>query len=462
MPTTERLAIIGLDSAEPSLVFERWRTELPNLAALADRGLWGRLESCIPPITVPAWACMASGRDPGELGIYGFRNRRDWTYENLGIATNLEIRVPRLWDCVTQAGRPSIVVAVPPTFPLRNPPMGCMLTCFLTPSVESAFAHPPELAAELAARFGPYCLDAEDFRTSDKAALLERINAMTRQRMAICRHLVSARPWSLLWLVDLGIDRVHHGFWQYMDPEHHRYVAGHPLAGAIREHYRLVDEELGALLPLLDDGRTAIWVVSDHGAKRMDGGLCINDWLIQEGLLALKSLPTAPQPFDLAAVDWSRTRVWGEGGYYARLYVNKAGREPRGIVSDAEYEPLVCEVRRRLEGLVDHRDRPMGNRAYRPAELYRATNGAAPDLIALLGDLHWRGVGSVGNPSLYVFDADAGPDDANHAQQGMHILVAPGGPRGELDASIYDVFPTSQRLLGLPPTTDVRGRVLVG
>ena len=40
-----------------------------------------------------------------------------------------------------------------------------------------------------------------------------------------------------------------------------------------------------------------VLVVSDHGAKRMDGGICINEWLIREGLLALKpgvATPTRP------------------------------------------------------------------------------------------------------------------------------------------------------------------------
>ena len=48
--------LIGLDCAEPSLVVERWRSELPTLSALMDRGVSGRLTSVVPPITVPAWS----------------------------------------------------------------------------------------------------------------------------------------------------------------------------------------------------------------------------------------------------------------------------------------------------------------------------------------------------------------------------------------------------------------------
>ena len=66
-----KIMIIGLDCAEPSLVFDRWRDELPTLGDLVDRGAYGPLTSVIPPITVPAWSCMMSSRTPGDLGVYG-------------------------------------------------------------------------------------------------------------------------------------------------------------------------------------------------------------------------------------------------------------------------------------------------------------------------------------------------------------------------------------------------------
>ena len=67
--------VLGLDCAPPSLVFERFAEVMPCLSRLRREGLYGPLRSTEPPITMPAWASMATGRDPGELGIYGFRNR---------------------------------------------------------------------------------------------------------------------------------------------------------------------------------------------------------------------------------------------------------------------------------------------------------------------------------------------------------------------------------------------------
>ncbi len=54
-------------------------------------------------------------------------------------------------------------------------------------------------------------------------------------------------------------------------------------------------------------------VVSDHGAQRLDGGFCVNEWLVREGLLVLKSYPTAVTPFAKLDVDWEKTRSGAKG-----------------------------------------------------------------------------------------------------------------------------------------------------
>src|SRR3990172_854916 len=89
-----RLFVIGLDCAPPELVFEQWRAELPHLNRLLSAGAFGRLQSCTPCITVPAWSVMTSSKDPGTLGIYGFRNRADYSYDGLTIANGSAVKEP--------------------------------------------------------------------------------------------------------------------------------------------------------------------------------------------------------------------------------------------------------------------------------------------------------------------------------------------------------------------------------
>ena len=59
--------VIGLDCAAPQWVFDRWLDELPTIRSLTERGTFGILRSCEPPITVPAWSVMTSSRSPGPL-----------------------------------------------------------------------------------------------------------------------------------------------------------------------------------------------------------------------------------------------------------------------------------------------------------------------------------------------------------------------------------------------------------
>ena len=65
--------VIGLDGATLELLLEDER--LVNLRRLMEAGCYGPLQSVIPASSVPAWVCLATGLDPGLLGVYGFRNR---------------------------------------------------------------------------------------------------------------------------------------------------------------------------------------------------------------------------------------------------------------------------------------------------------------------------------------------------------------------------------------------------
>jgi len=442
-----KLLVIGIDCVPPEFAFERFA--MPNLRTLMRRGAYGRLESVIPPITVPAWACMVTGRDPGALGVYGFRNRTDFSYEGLEIANSRSIHEPAIWDRLGAAGHPVIVVGVPPSYPPR-PVNGTMVSCFLTPSTKSTYTFPSSLKPELEERFGGYLFDVSDFRTHDKAALLRRVYAVTEQKFAMVRHLMATRPWDFLMFVDMGPDRLHHGFWKYNDPQHVKHEPGNPFAETFAEYYAFLDRQIGSVLEQLDED-TAVLVVSDHGAKRMDGAICLNEWLRQEGFLALKETPAGACSLELGMVDWSRTVAWGEGGYYGRIALNVRDREPQGIVPAADYERVRTELIQGLEALGDEGGRPIGTRVYRPEDLYPLSRSVPPDLIAIFGDLYWRSAGTVGLGRVWTRENDTGPDDANHAQYGMFIAAGLPLAAGELQGfRLLDVAPLIARYFGLP------------
>lgn len=58
-----KVMVIGLDCAPPEHIFGEYADDVPNLTKLRDNGMWGSLESIVPPITVPAWMCMMTSKD---------------------------------------------------------------------------------------------------------------------------------------------------------------------------------------------------------------------------------------------------------------------------------------------------------------------------------------------------------------------------------------------------------------
>lgn len=461
-----KLFVIGLDCAEPTLVFDWWLDQLPNLRRLIQGGTYGRLTSSIPCITVPAWSSMLASADPGVLGIYGFRNRADYSYDHMTTATGSAVRQKRVWDYLGEVGKQVVCVGIPQTYPVR-PVNGCLISDFLTPSVQQQYTYPHELRADVERTLDGqiYDVDVRNFRTDDKDDLLNQIFSMTEKRFKVLHYLQQQKAWDFFMFVEIGVDRIHHGFWRYIDPAHRLFTAGNRYQNSILAYYQYVDHELGQMLERLDDN-TAVLVVSDHGAKKMDGGFCLNEWLIREGYLTLKGEPPSPgqlTPLEKVEINWSRTLAWGAGGYYGRLFLNVAGREPSGVIPPTEYEAVRTEISRKISALCDHQGQPLGNVCYRPQEIYQTVNNPAPDLIIYFGDLHWRSVGTLGHDELYTFENDTGPDDANHAQEGLFIYYDPRRSLGGKEihgAQLMDIAPTILQHYGQPIPAQMQGRVL--
>lgn len=473
-PRPRKVFIAGLDCAAPAVLFQTstenplgLKDKLPNLSRLIDEGLYGPLSSTIPCTTIPAWTSMVSGKDPGTLGLYGLRNRADYSYDRMTIATANAVHEPRIWDLLTAVGKNSIVVGVPQSYPVQ-PLKGYMISCFLTPTTEQQYTYPDELRHEIEQVLDgrPYDVDVLQFRSDDKDLLLRQIMEMTEKHFVVLEYLLCRKPWDFFMFVEIGLDRIHHGMWRYWAPDHPKYEPGNPYQNAIPDYYRYLDQEVGKLLGMLDDD-TVVLVVSDHGAKTMVGGFAVNEWLRREGLLVLKEEPPSGilTPREKAVIDWPRTTAWGEGGYYSRIFLNVEGREPQGKVPANDYEKVRDELKARLEAIPDDKGRPLETVVYKPEELYRRVRNIPPDLMVYFGDLRWRTVGSFGIPDIYTSENDTGPDDANHDRYGVFILWDPrhnyGGERVE-GLQLMDVAPTVLHLMDMPVPTDMQGSIVSG
>jgi predicted AlkP superfamily phosphohydrolase/phosphomutase len=453
-----RLAVIGLDAVSPDLLYRRFAHAMPRLTRLLQGAAKGTLLSCDPPITIPAWAVMFSGTDPGTLGLYGFRHRRPGTYNGMYIPNSSTPLEPMIWQTLSRRGYRVAVVGMPPGYP---PPRlnGVAVSDFLTPASATDWVNPIRYREELKRVAGGPFFDVE-FRVEDRRRVADALFEMTRRRWRVVRHLWEKEPWDLFVVHEIGPDRLHHAFWKYFDEMHPRYAGPGEFSGVAEDYYRLLDDELGQLLDRLGPD-VSVLVASDHGSQAMEGCFCINEWLRHEGLLTLATdPPRAGTPLEEASVDWSKTQVWGSGGYYARLFFNLEGREPQGIVPAAERGELTARLREALSRVRTPRGTPLEVRLFAPAEVYRETRGDPPDLMAYFGNLAWRSAGTVGHGRLFLEENDTGPDDSVHSLEGVIAWWDPGPPKPRILAPqrIVDVAPTILSRFGVELPARVQGR----
>ncbi|MDP2913829.1 MAG: alkaline phosphatase family protein [Candidatus Aminicenantes bacterium] len=454
-----KILIIGLDSAPAEIVIDR-RAEFPVLRGLIEGGFHGTMRSSDPPITIPAWMVMTTGKDPGRLGLYGFRHRTGYSYDKMWIATAQAFKERAIWDVVGDHGGQSCLVSIPPSYPPRKVP-GHLISCFITPDSEKEYTYPAGLRQEIESRFGPYAFDVV-FRTENRDVILKEIYDMTAKRFEVLHYLMTTKPWNLFMFVEIGVDRVQHAFWKYMDTKHRLYQRGNRYENVILDYYRFLDRKIGELLAVAGE-ETIVLVVSDHGAKRMKGAFCINDWLIEEGDLVLKEIPKRGASIEKTAVDWPKTKAWGWGGYYARLFLNVEGREPQGVIKPEDYEKERDRLTERLKAIRGPRGEAWETRVIKPNEYFDEVRGDYPDLMVYFDDLYWRSAGTLGYGTRYLLENDTGPDDAVHAQEGMYILYDPEekvSRRKKID--ILDVAPTVLHALGLPVPSDMKGKIFNG
>jgi predicted AlkP superfamily phosphohydrolase/phosphomutase len=131
MPPVDKVIVIGLDGLEPKIVEPMLDSgELPNLARLRAQGGFSRVRTTTPAQTPVAWSTFATGTNPGGHGIFDFLRRDPQTYlPDLALnryeqknaflppkAVNLR-QGTALWEVLSSAGIPSVVLRCPCTYP---------------------------------------------------------------------------------------------------------------------------------------------------------------------------------------------------------------------------------------------------------------------------------------------------------------------------------------------------------
>ncbi len=287
-----KVAILGLDSMPPAYFFGTYRADMPNLGRLMSQSLCAHLESTNPPITVPAWTAMMSSKDPGQLGFYGFRNRKDHSYDGYQFANVALVKEPRTVGH-PRTRRQALDARSACRRPTRRRPIdGEMVTCFLTPSTKSDVHLPAR--AQGGGRARRRRLRPRRRRLPHRRQGRRCWSASTTRRASTsrsARHLLRTRPWDFFMLVEMGVDRIHHGVLELHGSRASQVRARQSLRAARCATTIATSTARSASCSPSCPSDTIVLVVSDHGSKKMDGGICFNEWLIAEGYLTLAEPP---------------------------------------------------------------------------------------------------------------------------------------------------------------------------
>ncbi len=448
----KKVFVFGIDGASPDLVFGTWRKVLPNMHKIATRGISGETESTIPPISITAWSALFSGKDPSELGIFGYSKKTK--NGGMELVTSNDVRAPRVWDIAGQKNKRSVVLYVPLTFPASKI-RGAMVTDFLTPSADSNCAYPLSLKKEIENMprsdiFFDVAVGLAGHKGMNPDELIRKTYLMTDMQLALAEKLLLKNQWDLFIAIMLGSDRLQHMFWHHFDETHRRYVKNSKYKNVLRDYYIYLDKRLGKMMSMLPPD-TSIVLISDHGMIRQDGKININNWLMKENYLMLKKeyadeiASGKKMRFDTNMVDFTKTIAYGSGAYHARIFINKK-------LAGKKYKSIREEIAKKLGRISDDRGKPMATKIFSSEDIYENPNHPeCPDLTVYFDNLRWASNPDFGAKGLYSWESAAGADSAGHSRNGLFAMAGPGIARrrakNKVDAR--RIAPTILKLLDL-------------
>ncbi|WP_418281959.1 alkaline phosphatase family protein [Halorubrum sp. DTA98] len=414
----DRVVFLGIDGVPYELVQDH-PDVFANLTAIAEEGSAGRISSIVPPESSACWPALTTGRNPGATGVYGFQDREVDSYETY-VPMGADVKATRLWDRVTDAGRDATVLNVPVTFP-PSTRIQRQVSGFLSPSLADAASDPG--VQRTLERFG-YRIDvnAELGHDEDRTAFIEDAHETLAARHDVFTHYLDEDDWDLFVGVYMSTDRVNH--FLFGD-----YATDGEYAEEFLEFYRTLDEYIGEIREMLDDDTTLV-VASDHGFTKLEWEVNCNRWLADEGWLSY-----ATDDHDsLSDVD-DDTRAYSL--IPGRFYLNLEGREPDGVVPDAEYESVREELIDDLESLTGPDGRQVCKRIVKGETVFDGDHTEiAPDLVVIPADGYDLKSGFKTKDSAF----DTGPRNGMHTFENALLYTT-----ADVDvdgADLYDLTPT--------------------
>lgn len=474
-----KVLVIGADAASWNVIEPlAAQGELPTFRQLMDNGVWGNLRSCIYPFTSPAWKCFSTGKNPGKLGACGW-----WDFDKvegkLSLVSSTSFKSRELWDILGDSGYKCATVNMPLTFPPKKI-NGVFISGAFNP--EKGYTYPPTLE-KLLRKYNYKVNPVINKITNTDKAILER-ESIIKNLFFVSKKLLNDSDFDFFQFVVFCTDEIQHYFWRFMEKHDLEY------GKVIENFWKLVDSEIGELLTTLKEDYYT-FIISDHGATRLNGTFRLNVWLKLKGYFHLKRkrgpssrtlfatipkhiLPKIRKILPHRVMHKLDRKMFGRlDNVVNTLFSEIDWQETTALCiadnaihlnADGELEALRNEL---IDEIRNIRDPKSGEKVVEDVksrqEVFKGKYlSSLPDLIIIPKE-GYRFVG---------FPRDGGTQDlwdfSNSRISGWHRLdgiILAQGPEIEKgkrinNATIYDIVPTILHILDVPIPQDIDGRVL--
>lgn len=485
-----KILVFGVDAMEIRLILD-WIEDgtLPALASLKERSAWAPVINPSRMHHSALWSNFYTGVGPDRHGQY-MRTVFDPLRYSFTAQRPESDKVTAFWlrDGLREK---RVAVINMPSAPLDKGINGMQVVEWGMHDChhKSITTSPPELAAEILARFGgdPVGIcDVNERTPAECRDFRDRLIRRLRAKSEMARHYLASDQWDLFVTVLDETHSVGHQCWHLHDPAHplHDRQLEAELGDPIKDVYVEVDRALGQILELVDDTTTVLFL-TDLGMGPAEDGTLVLDEILRR--IEGRSLSSGPHTVAVLKSIWNAMPHWMQAvarplrwKFGPRLHdklhtnersqrrcfwlptqdpgggirINLVGRESDGLVQPGpECEAFTEHLIEELHQLVDGRSgKPMVSEVVRTRNLDLGENaGDLPDLI-----VRW----AIASPTSIESSTVGRIDPVYSSRKGDHDINMTGvflatGPRvmpGALNNSVKleDLAPTIASLLGAP------------
>jgi predicted AlkP superfamily phosphohydrolase/phosphomutase len=380
-----QVLLIGFDAvSKPSIERLISAGKLPNLASLRNQGWWSGLTN--EGLSGAVWPSLYSGCSVSRHGHYFYNQIKSGTYK-MAIQEEGDYCIPCFWERLGKANKRVAVIDAPKT-KLSDTINGMQVINWAShdPDAFNRFdAFPPGLRQHIRQHYPNDPVGKNDWGGSGPSDILRFKQALVqniRRRTKLALDYLHKEDWDLFFTMFDDAHQLGHLTWHLHDRQHPRWdpLQSEQYGDPVEEMYVEIDRAIGEILSSVDDDTTVIvfnnlgmgpnytakgliecFLRSMNGKSDPSGGNHL-----QQGLAYLwRHLPLVLHKylwqFQIAVRESLFSHKRAESRYFflplnednSGIRINLKGREPDGIVPEADYETVCSELVAELKKIHD-------------------------------------------------------------------------------------------------------------